>query len=82
MIDHDFIGFLHMSSEVFGKTDIAINSLVFDKEKNKISFNVTAPKGREINLALNEVDDENKRFSISKVINDNGTNDITFECCL
>ncbi|CNH62103.1 general secretion pathway protein L [Yersinia thracica] len=82
MVEHDFIGFLHMASEVFGKTDIAINSIVFDKKQNKISFNVTTPKGREMDLELKEIDEKNEKFSISKIIHDNGTRDITFECCL
>ncbi|CFR15658.1 general secretion pathway protein L [Yersinia kristensenii] len=82
MIGHDFIHFLHVGSEVFGKTDATINSIVFDKNQNKISFNVVVPKGSEIDVELKKVDEKNEGFSIFKTINDNGTRDIIFECCL
>ncbi|CNE87637.1 hypothetical protein [Yersinia kristensenii] len=82
MIGHDFINFLHVGSEVFGKTDATINSIVFDKNQNKISFNVVVPKGSEIDVELKKVDEKNEGFSIFKTINDNGTRDIIFECCL
>lgn len=82
MIGHDFIHFLHVASEVFGKTDATINSIVFDKKLNKISFNVAVSKGSEIDVELKKVDEKNEGFSVLKKINDNGTRDIIFECCL
>ncbi|MFJ1231694.1 hypothetical protein AB8P60_20430, partial [Yersinia proxima] len=73
----DFIDLLHKSSEVLGDADISINSISFDNNAHKISFNIDDDE--DVVWELKDPHEQDKRLNITKVFNDNDTCEIIFE---
>lgn len=73
----DFIDLLHKSSEVLGDADISINSISFDNNAHKISFNIDDDE--DVVWELKDPHEQDERLNITKVFNDNDTCEIIFE---
>ena len=73
----DFIRLLYVSSEYFANAAVSINSIIYDNKTHKISFNIN-DEG-DVVREIKEPHEQDVGLSITKIFNDNGTCEITFE---
>lgn len=79
IVKPDLISLLYGIVEKFSNLDIDINSIHFANVENEIHFNINILDRDGVGLVLNNMDKNDHKLKISKIINNDGTCDIIFK---